>query len=80
MALYTEVFPTRARGTGAGFASSMYWGGGIFWVALASVLSTFYGWQFTYIIIAPVANVLCPIAMACLKRIPPGKALEQLHI
>lgn len=80
MALYTECFPTRARGTGAGFASSMYWGGGIFWVALASVLSTFYGWQFCYIIIAPVANVLCPIVIACLKHIPPGKSLEELHI
>lgn len=79
--LYTEAFPTRARGSGTGLCGAMYWLGGIFWTTLASiVLIPHYGLQLAYIILAPVANVLCPIVLAFLKRIPPRKALEEIHI
>lgn len=76
--LYTENFPTRARGAGASLTSSMYWGGGVFWTALISVLISVYGFTQAYITVVLIGNFGAFAAMWGLKRYKAGQTLEEI--
>jgi len=78
LGLFTESFPTRARGTGAAFTNSMYWSGGIFWIFLLAFLESIYGFNTAYKVVLIGGNFLAFFALLALKRIPPRQELESI--
>ena len=79
VAFAAEVFPTRVRGTGTNLVAASEWAGFVLAGLTGPFLLNNVGYSFTLTLWCVISPLLAAVAALSMRRVAPGKLLEEVH-